>query len=1278
MRHGWAPVGKMMNGSPRKPLFEVVFSICALAMAVFQVFDCCMNILIRIQQPPSGDFHAVTVALSGAVTGEHCWEQLCNLWGSHDFSWTIGGRDIRTLTPGSEPFTAGATLTARPANAPSHSPVSEERALFVLRVLHGPDSQTVFPLTRGRWEIGRQAPVLRINDPALEAVEGHIVVGHEGILYESQGQITPLVPGQRLVLGSSVLVLDSVDYRPSIYAEPEWVTIDVPAPRSKLLLLCMMILPLLLGLVIAWFTKLWFVVAMAVGSSVLMAIHLLVQGREGGKTRRQIADLAQAESELVQQYRGICFKKAEVGVVVGVTTKEARIQGRQRPLEHLPYISQTPCAVNVAQLVEIFPLLPRGSQRLALAQLVFDWVPLSVLLTVDDSADYLRLVEPLLAVPGVQLFHRQLPADFEGLAVAFRPQGQENIERVLFVLDAHRRNTDLSDQGTACEGAFDQISAETFIHLLGSRGGSDLANSRQQPKAHATHLIDAFRAPEYLARAPHPSLWSSELSMHLGVDLERNKEIKLGLNSHGPHFLCAGTTGSGKSQLLRSLLWSLALRYPPQRLAMMLIDFKGGAGLGPLMQLPHTVAAITDLDASLLTRAMKYLRADLNRRKELFVRLGISSYADYIALCAQRCEAPAYPQFVLCIDEFRMLVEDYPDIMQEVIRIATVGRSLGYHLLLATQRPQGAISQDIRTNIATSVCLRVSSSQDSFNVLGTDSAASLPAHAPGRGFVKTSDIQLLEFQAPLITGICESDAEPACSVRFLGIHSDALAPESRAQSDSQLDSYNASISQALEQVSNPSTYLPVPPIPQAPLVTVPADTPPTSHGSLLLGQLEVPDSGIQHPLRWGPDDGPVLLLATGKDRYDPLLMVLHQALMAGFEIICCMASEQTEQRLTQQLQLPGTLHLYTLKDFDFIQEILSQLVQGVDCPTLLVLDGLDLLLEVLPRYPQAEANLLDLLLATPSSSLQIFCTGAQQPRGKFHHIFPGMALSRRAIEADPVRLHNKHYDRPTEPHAAFEGALVDRLTQGRVEAALLVWATLPAHTLTSWPQHTHANQGNTVPQHPSYRWQQLPDSVPISSLNSEGEQHGQQLVFGVLRDGRPALTPQVRGGFLGVYGPRESGKTTLLTTLIQANSHRSFIFASDPTATTVPHLETALSKAQSGSPGTSSQLPILLLDDLDQLDVSVQEWVLASKDAFSLIVVAYTPWPRWPSSPILAALNGTSTGIVLRPEATSDLSFFPGVSLPLDLKTRGRVPEGRALIIDRMVAQPAHVATPVT
>ncbi|MEE2568309.1 FtsK/SpoIIIE domain-containing protein [Pseudarthrobacter sp. J64] len=217
------------------------------------------------------------------------------------------------------------------------------------------------------------------------------------------------------------------------------------------------------------------------------------------------------------------------------------------------------------------------------------------------------------------------------------------------------------------------------------------------------------------------------------------------LESDGPHVLVAGTTGSGKSELLRSFTAGLALSYPPDRVNFLFIDFKGGSGLAPLAALPHCVGLLTDLSPDELERFLASLRSEIRRRERLLAASDTPDLAAYRQSAFSRTEP--VPQLVLVIDEFRMLVEDASNALAELMRIATIGRSLGLHLIMATQRPQGAITADIRANVTTSIALRVQSEMESLDVINGKEAACIGVETPGRAYMARGTEPPSEFQA---------------------------------------------------------------------------------------------------------------------------------------------------------------------------------------------------------------------------------------------------------------------------------------------------------------------------------------------------------------------------------------------------------------------------------------------------------------------------------------------------------------------------------------------------
>lgn len=210
------------------------------------------------------------------------------------------------------------------------------------------------------------------------------------------------------------------------------------------------------------------------------------------------------------------------------------------------------------------------------------------------------------------------------------------------------------------------------------------------------------------------------------------RPVEVDLLRDGPHALVAGTTGAGKSELLQSLVLALALTHPPEALALVLVDHKGGAGLGACRPLPHVVGALTDLDPAATDRALAGVRAELRRRERLLADAGVPDLDALRRVRPDRCP----PRLVVVVDELRALVEDQPDAALRLARVAAQGRSLGLHLVLATQRPAGAVSAHLRANLPLRVCLRVADAADSTDVVDVPDAARLDPRLPGRALVR--------------------------------------------------------------------------------------------------------------------------------------------------------------------------------------------------------------------------------------------------------------------------------------------------------------------------------------------------------------------------------------------------------------------------------------------------------------------------------------------------------------------------------------------------------------
>jgi len=237
---------------------------------------------------------------------------------------------------------------------------------------------------------------------------------------------------------------------------------------------------------------------------------------------------------------------------------------------------------------------------------------------------------------------------------------------------------------------------------------------------------------------------STRYSLLHPIGIGQGGPFSIDLIADGPHMLIGGTSGSGKSELLMSIIASLAANYPPERVNFLFFDYKGGAGTQMFDVLPHTVGSVTNLDGDLALRALTSLRAELNYRMNLITEVhGCKDLKDML----ERHPEFAPPSLVLVFDEFATLVKEVPEFVNGVVDVAQRGRSLGIHLILATQRPSGAINENIQANTNIRIALRMVDAGESSSVLGSPDAADIPTPLRGRAFVRLGPKQILPVQS---------------------------------------------------------------------------------------------------------------------------------------------------------------------------------------------------------------------------------------------------------------------------------------------------------------------------------------------------------------------------------------------------------------------------------------------------------------------------------------------------------------------------------------------------
>ena len=244
---------------------------------------------------------------------------------------------------------------------------------------------------------------------------------------------------------------------------------------------------------------------------------------------------------------------------------------------------------------------------------------------------------------------------------------------------------------------------------------------------------------------------SMSMAVPVGVNAA-GKTIFLDLHekAHGPHGLVAGTTGSGKSEFLQTFIVSCAVHFHPCEIGFVIIDFKGGGMANQFRTLPHLLGTLTNMDGKEAGRFMRSLRAELLKRQELFSKAGVNQIDRYIQLCREGMAAVPLPHLVIIVDEFAELRAEKPDFMKELISASRIGRSLGVHLILATQKPAGQVSEQIWSNSRFRLCLKVQDRQDSREMIRSPLAAEIKE--PGRAYLQVGSNEVFELLQSAYSG----------------------------------------------------------------------------------------------------------------------------------------------------------------------------------------------------------------------------------------------------------------------------------------------------------------------------------------------------------------------------------------------------------------------------------------------------------------------------------------------------------------------------------------------
>ena len=780
----------------------------------------------------------------------------------------------------------------------------------------------------------------------------------------------------------------------------------------------------------------------------------------------------------------------------------------------------------------------------------------------------------------------------------------------------------------------------------------------------------------------------------------RQGPVTFDFKRDGPHLLVAGTTGSGKSELLRTLVASMALTYSPDHTTFLFVDFKGGSGLRPLAGLPHCVGLLTDLGGRQLDRALASLRAEIRYREELFAAAEVTDLDQYHLAASSKY--PAVPHLVLVIDEFRMLIDEAPGALRELMRVATIGRSLGVHLVMATQRPQGALTADIRANVASSIALRVQSEAESVDIINSKMAASIRADTPGRAYLVRASDKPEEFQAASLTvsnNAGASDGPDEGSPRLVhaatqilngGSHHQAppfqpLAGQRDALPDAGVRRLVSTVQEAWHLQGSSFPRHPVAaPLPSAipwsgglslaDASSVPAtvEAAPWCVGPLAL--VDRPTRQIVEPLQWLPaEHGHLAMIGSASS-----------GMHACFRAVSAMLATQGPQPHPFVLDAAGILGdlvgqarvgaLVGLHQVPLAARVLKRLAEEMDCrrtsmdpgrtagPLTLIITGWCSWTTAFRAGSSAwaESLLQDIVRdGRPLGITVMICGERELVSSRFF-----AAIQNRAYfptgSTEEARFHWPRLPEvePIPGRAIATGNFVDGDT--------VVTQFREAPNEGHWP-FAPLPQGK-----PPFRLRPLPDRLDehdfhdglkasAAPLMSAGQESGNPLWIGVGGDeAAPVSLPLRQHGVSIILGGHRSGKSTALASLRRLNPSVAWV---------VPGLGTSAGYFLASAAQETCELDpesVVLVDDADSLDAHGRQALTALVGKVRGIVMTATPGPALTQQlPLAREVQTFRTGLVLAPGSPHD-----GDLLGVRLETERPARPGRGYVVEGGEVQP--------
>ena len=811
--------------------------------------------------------------------------------------------------------------------------------------------------------------------------------------------------------------------------------------------------------------------------------------------------------------------------------------------------------------------------------------------------------------------------------------------------------------------------------------------------------------------------------------------VEIDLVGDGPHALIGGTSGSGKSEFLQSMVAALAANHPPTRLNFLFVDYKGGASSQVFERLPHTVGYVTNLSLALARRALISLRAELNRRMAT-----MEGRAKDLAELRRVAPGEAPPSLVIVIDEFATLVNEVPEFVEGMVDIAQRGRSLGIHLVLATQRPTGAVNENILANTNIRISLRMLDRGESTAIIGSPDAADIPVPLLGRGLVRLGPRRLVEFQgafasAPLIG---DQVRQPVLVGPFVGSDDSPGRSGDRQRSTppgSQLTALIDAVVEADRMAGCPAPRRPwrevLPAIVTLGELQAGASGPVTTIAGrhVPIGLIDDPERQDQRPgvvdLEVG---GGLLVFGAGGSGKTTLLRTIAAAIeQAGqTEPVATIAFDFASRGLVGLRALPTVIDVATGDDLESVTRHLTVLDTEIERRRRILADAGA---EDLTAYRRERAGLARIVvlidgfgglvstLLEPSSGSDL----SSQECQRWSEVITRVVVDGRQVgvhtvitadrrSAVPARLVAAVANRLILPHAdeggyADHGVSVDRagaldqpgraLLDGITLTQLASVSADPAARSQLAAIAAIAGAGANLPT-TVLASDPLPDRVQPDALRVAPDPRvgRSQVTIGVVDvSGEPAVVG-LEWSNLTIAGPPRSGRSTALSVVALALRGDHDVVAIGPASSPLASLEfehaafgrpdqvapvldrlarRLADRAMSTGPARRS---VLVIDDLDRFDDpllgQLLDRVASADDLLVVAALESRSMAGYTTSAMVALMRRSRRQLVLQPDDPGEFLQMTGIKLPS--RPGLRLPPGRGVLVSDRTASIVQVA----